>query len=260
MTFRRLAFSAVMGFVAAVARPRPERSSRAPTALLALAVAALQVGTAHADDWVQHDDTEFLGTPFEMLIPDRLRTIDAEALRAAIGEDPGEWIDTMRRTPLVGAASAWSCICARMLQLEDDAGLHRWLRTLAGGPDREPETWLAIDAALPGEPPHHHNAVTYGAAISGCIVGLQGLADSDPAAANARVRGMLEAVGAGSDPDAKLPDLNEQALLHKFWPDALNNSTLFAAYALGFGSNRDRLTCQQEIRVLWTDWAPARRP
>lgn len=223
-----------------------------------MVLTGLACSTGYADQAIPSDYAEFVGTPYEILTPGRLRLADTEGVRTAIANDPAAWIDAMRRTPMLGASSAWSCICGRMLQLDAQEPLQEWLGSLAGGSEQEPEAWLSLDSAEAGLPPNHANAVIFGVAVSGCILALHDLARHDAAAADAALRGMLDAVGAPIDPASELPTLSDPQLSHRFWPETLDNSTLQSAFGLGLRGQDDRLTCQAEIRDIWAELLSAR--
>lgn len=219
----------------------------------ALILTAFTCATGQADQAIPEGYAEFIGSPYEILIPGQLRVADTEALRAAIADDPATWISAIRQTPLLGAVSAWSCICGRMLQLEAEELLQAWLRLLAGGPEHEPGDWLSLNSAGPDLPPNYENAVIFGAAVEGCRLAVHDLGRHDADAADAALRGMLETVGARIDPDADMPALGDPRLSYRFWPEMLDNSSLQSAFSLGLGGQSHQLTCQSEIRDIWAE-------
>jgi hypothetical protein len=186
-----------------------------------------------------------------VLDPDRLAAIDGAGLVTALDNDPAGWIARLQITPLVSAADGWSCICARMLQLGEVETISGWLSSLAGGPGGASEAWLAIDSADTGMPPHHAHAREFGAAVSGCLMALEDLAERDPDAARDALRQFRAAAGVAADPDHGY-EFGMRALFDQFWPEAQGLSgAAYAAFASQWRSAGARLHCQSAVRRLW---------
>lgn len=239
---------------------RHPRIAIAAIAAIALATASCQSTLDQEDAHAQNADEGAIEaidktvdpSEYALLDPDILLALDAEGLKIAIGDDPSEWMTRIRQTPMLSAAAAWSCICARMLQLGAPEILYAWFGLLAGGPEGIPDQWLIIDTSEPTMPPHYQNAVEYGTAVSGCLLALDDLAQRDPDAAAATLQGLRTATGIPRWFDEDLPALGDRRLFELFLPKAVaRNSTIYAAYALGQSSSPEQLKCQTAVRQRW---------
>jgi hypothetical protein len=237
---------------------RLPRIAIAAIAVLAMISASCQ--STEEDAHAQNTDEAAIKTidnnldhnEYALLDPDILLALDAEGLKAAIGDDPSEWITSIRQTPMLSATAAWSCICARILQLGAPEILHEWFGLLAGGPESIPDQWLIIDTSEPNRPPHYQNALEYGTAVSGCLLALDDLAQRDSDAAATALQELHTATGIPRWSDENLPALGEDRLFELFLPEALaRNSSIYAAYALEQSSLPEQVKCQTAVRQRW---------
>ncbi len=196
-------------------------------------------------------DPERPGRPAaDLAAPAARSAMDAASLARQVDDDPAGWLEALRRTPMISATDAWSCVCGWHLQQGDEALIEGWLARLAGGA-QGPEHYLAVNEADAGLPAHYGRASAYGAAVAGCLSSLDALLGQQPEAARTRIEGFFAAVEQ-TLPASQPMALDQPTLFEAFWPAALDrHDGARQAFLAQWRPPVSTLACQQEIAEGW---------
>lgn len=179
-------------------------------------------------------------------------THDAASLAGEVGQNPDAWLAQMRQVPAISATDAWSCVCGWSLQQGRLDQVEAWLGQLAGVDDA-PGRFLALDEAEDDMPPHYARASSYGTAVAGCLIGLDGLLERNAGRARELIMAMAAAADQTLPPDWSLR-LDRPTLFETFWPEALEqHDGARQAFLAQWRPPAPRLDCQLEVRSGWSD-------